>query len=40
VILRYPSSFDLAASTTGSRTITTSGGYNTYIFASSGSITF
>jgi hypothetical protein len=40
VILSYPATLPTAASTTGSPTIYTTGGYNTYIFKSSGSITF
>jgi hypothetical protein len=40
VIIRYPDSFTPAASTTGSPTITVSGGYRTYKFTGSGSITF
>ena len=40
VILRIPDSESAAASTTGSPTITTAGGYRVYKFTSSGSITF
>jgi hypothetical protein len=40
VIIRYADSFALAASTTGSPTQTTTGGYNIYTFTGSGSITF
>jgi hypothetical protein len=40
VIIRYPSTFSLAASTSGSPTQTTTGGYHIYIFNDSGSITF
>ena len=40
VIIRYPSSFSLATSTTGNPTVTTTGGYNIYTWTSSGSITF
>ena len=40
VIIRYPSSYKLAVSTTGSPTQTTANGYIVYTFTSSGSITF
>jgi len=40
VIIRYADSFPAAASTTGSPTITVSGGYRIYRFTASGSITF
>jgi hypothetical protein len=39
VIIRYPSSYAVPASTTGSPIVTTSDGYRTYIWTSSGSIT-
>ena len=40
VILRYADTYDAAASTTGSPTITVAGGYRVYKFTASGSITF
>jgi hypothetical protein len=40
VILRYPDTFSLATATTGSPTVTTTGGYRIYTFTASGSITF
>jgi hypothetical protein len=40
VIVRYPDTFSEAASTTGSPTVTVAGGFRTYRFTSSGSITF
>jgi len=40
VILRYSDAFAAAATTTGSPTITTAGGYRTYKFTASGTITF
>ena len=40
VIIRYADTYDAAASTTGSPTITVAGGYRVYKFTASGSITF
>lgn len=40
VWIRYPDNYPAAASTTGSPTITTSGGYRYYVWTASGSITF
>jgi len=40
VIVRYPDSYLVATSTTGSPTITVAGGYRVYVWTSSGSITF
>jgi hypothetical protein len=40
VIIRYANTYDAAASTTGSPTITNAGGYRVYKWTSSGSITF
>jgi hypothetical protein len=38
--LRYADSFDAAVATTGSPTITITGGFRIYLFTGSGSITF
>jgi hypothetical protein len=40
VILAYPSTYPTAASTTGSPTVTTTGGYRVYTFTGGGTITF
>jgi hypothetical protein len=40
VIIRYSDIYPAAASTTGSPTVTVTGGYRIYVFNSSGSITF
>jgi hypothetical protein len=40
VIVRYPSSFAAASGTTGSVTVTVTGGFRIYRWTSSGSITF
>jgi hypothetical protein len=40
VILRYPDSKPAASATTGSPTVTVSGGFRIYEFTASGSITF
>jgi hypothetical protein len=40
VVIRYADSFPVATATTGSPTVTTTGGYRIYRFTASGSITF
>lgn len=40
VIIRYTDNYSIPSATTGSPTVTVSGGYRTYKFTSSGSITF
>jgi hypothetical protein len=40
VIIRYSDSYTAASATTGSPTITVTGGYRIYTWTSSGSITF
>jgi hypothetical protein len=40
VIIRYPDTYKLATSTTGSPTVTTAGGFRVYVWTASGSITF
>jgi hypothetical protein len=40
VIIRYPNTFDNASSTTGSPTLTNTGGYKIYTFTGNGTLTF
>jgi hypothetical protein len=40
VAIRYPDSFNAASATTGSPTVTVTGGYRIYAWTGSGSITF
>jgi hypothetical protein len=40
VIIRYVDTYPAASATTGSPTVTVSGGYRTYKFTGNGSITF
>jgi hypothetical protein len=40
VVIRYADSYSDASSTTGSPTLTVTGGYKIYTWTSSGSITF
>jgi hypothetical protein len=40
VIVRYPDTFSAASATTGSPTVTVTGGYRIYKFTDTGSITF
>jgi hypothetical protein len=40
VIVRYPDTFPAASSTTGSPTVTTTGGFRIYNWTGNGSITF
>jgi hypothetical protein len=40
VIIAYPDKYATATATTGSPTVTTSGGYRIYAFTGNGSITF
>jgi hypothetical protein len=40
VVIRYPDTFDAAVATTGSPTVTVSGGFRIYQWTASGSITF
>jgi hypothetical protein len=40
LVFRYSDTFPLATSTTGSPTITTAGGFRTYTYTGSGSVTF